>query len=230
MLKSWPAPSVRAPITSVGGKLELFSGKISLLGMFMLPLDQLPTSFVAIALLEKLNETSFTMFAPNELVSEIASTWPGTFVSVVARFGSEAPKKSPPCSLVWLRSCVYLPVSRLFELKLWSIRRTSWRVFCRSGAVNEKRFGARPAVVEAMLGIGKILTSPAAVGSMRFVGILLPGKGRPVKGSKIVRLPVSEKSPVRSSKLGTVTRFCVGCRITRRHSSEKKKKLFCRLF
>ena len=73
-------------------------------------------------------------------------------MSVVARFGSEALKKSPPCSLVWLRSCVYLPVSRLFELKLWSIRRTSWRVFCRSGALNEKRFGARPAVVEAFNG------------------------------------------------------------------------------
>jgi hypothetical protein len=57
-------------------------------------------------------------------------------VSVVATPGMTLPVKSPPGSCVSLRSCVYRPKRRWFEVKLWSMRTVSCRV--RRRLIGEK--------------------------------------------------------------------------------------------
>src|SRR5215216_4347497 len=101
MSNNCPAPNVTAvveaglgklAITMLGGRSELFCGNSSLFGMFTLALVYCPASCVVMSLDDILKETSLTTFEPKVLVRLMASTWPGTLVSVVARFGIARPK------------------------------------------------------------------------------------------------------------------------------------------
>src|ERR1044072_3094875 len=80
-------PIVGEPVTSItGGKLELFSGKSSLLGTLKSLLYR-PTRSSLILFPEKVKLNSLTILAPKLLVKLIARTSPGTVVSVVPTSG-----------------------------------------------------------------------------------------------------------------------------------------------
>src|ERR1044072_1180362 len=102
-----PEPMVGCPVTSItGGKAELFSGNNSTFGtLTSVPLYR-PTRVVVILFPEKVKVASLTIRGPNVLVNVIASTSPGTVVSVVATSGIVRLKNRPPNSRVSERSRV----------------------------------------------------------------------------------------------------------------------------
>src|ERR1700677_167515 len=82
--------------------------------------------------------------------------------------------------------------------------------------------------------MGNTFKNCRPVGSIRFVGMMLPGKGAPVSGSVIViRVPteftVLEKLPARSNAVGTLAVPVVVGTFTWVYSWEAKKKNFSRV-
>src|SRR6266481_7395857 len=130
-----------------------------------------------------------------------------------------SPQKFPaalPCVQV---SFVYLTSKFIFLLMLMSPRTLSWRVLIGS------RSDETQLVEPVVLGSGKICNIARPAGLSLFAGILLPGKGSPVKGScgsESVSAPL--KSPTLSAAVGTFDESTTP-RSSRRHSSFQKKKI-----
>ena len=77
------------------------------------------------------------------------------------------------------------------------------------------------------VGSGNAFMSARPWGLMRFCGITLPGKGRPVSGSRITRPGSSElKSPLRIACVGTMP-VCSSTVRSRCHSWPQKKNSDC---
>src|SRR6185369_1043275 len=97
------------------------------------------------------------------------------------------------------------------------------------GVVAAKRFAARAKFVEGTFGNGIRSNRLCEIALIRPGGMMLPGNCSPVVGSMICALPASEKFPLRSSRLGTVTgEILLGARMIRLNSCENRKNVFCR--
>src|SRR5690349_5528569 len=133
-----------------------------------------------------------------------------------------SPQKLPP-AFPWVQvSFVYFTRRLIFLVMLTSPRILSWRVL--TGSIGEKT----KLFVPEELGSGKNFKIARPAGLRLAVGILLPGKGKPVKGSCGITSPGAKtplKSPSLSAAVGTLN--CRGGtkpRRSRLHSSLQKKK------
>ncbi len=153
----------------------------------------------SIALPETWRDSSFKVRLSRAVVSWATKRWPGTSVVVRATSGMAVPKKSPPASVVRLRSWVYRAIRRQRAPMFQSSRRTSWRV--RWGLGWEERYWPVP-----VLGAGQPARSATAFGS-RSAGGTYCG----LAGS------------VSQAGSGTVAARSVGARSMSRHSCDQKK-------
>src|SRR5213080_601598 len=133
-----------------------------------------------------------------------------------------SPQKLPPAFPCVQVSFVYLTSRFIFLVMLMSPRILSWRVL--TGSIGEK---TKLFVPEAF-GSGKKFKIARPAGLSLLAGILLPGKGNPVKGSCGTESPgarIPLKSPTLSAAVGTLNRSGgTNPRRSRLHSSLQKKK------